>query len=555
MSSSSAAAPPLPCAASAASCGRGDAGRHTATVRALLRANARYWASVASRVNAQLTRWERRARSISDADLRAAALAKLSDERFNVEVAATFATLAPRLGRASVVEATVALQVAYDYLDLLTEPPLAHGEQDSGRLLGALAVAVDAEHAAAPEIADGEYLQALTGAIQGALVELPSAPRVLDVARSCAHRCAVAQTLEHASVSATGEQALRRWARRSAAHGPLGWREYAAGASASVLCLHALLAAAAQPQTHARDAAMLDRLYLEIGALTMLDSMLDEQADRAVGARSWKSRYRDEHEMARALSATAAQARNDALQAHDGAHHLVMLAGVIAYYASARPAGLRRGDPVASALRAELRGALSAPLLVMRLWRTAKAVRLVGRRSAGPSSVFSGQARRRRMSWRQTPAMAAVAAVLLAAISGVQQASGARIGHRHRRAVAASALKAHDVAKLHYVSASGATLYEVGAASGTLPGGMQVHMRLAATFSGNFVIHAREGSIAGHGSATPHGSGVYESFAGTLIVTGGTGRFRHAHGKAGLYGVFDRKNYSLTVKTIGTLHY
>lgn len=116
-------------------------------------------------------------------------------------------------------------------------------------------------------------------------------------------------------------------------------------------------------------------------------------------------------------------------------------------------------------------------------------------------------------------------------------------------------LKARDVAKLHYISASGSVLYETGAASGTLPGSMRVHMRLAATFSGSFVIRVRGGSIFGHGRARAHGSGTYESFAGTLTVSGGTGRFKDAHGRAGLYGVFDRRNYSLTVQTMGTLRY
>jgi hypothetical protein len=120
---------------------------------------------------------------------------------------------------------------------------------------------------------------------------------------------------------------------------------------------------------------------------------------------------------------------------------------------------------------------------------------------------------------------------------------------------AARVLHASDQAHLRYVSASGSTLYETGKASGTLPGSMHVHMRIAATFSGNFVIYAQGGTIEGHGTATPHGSGVYESFAGTLIVSGGSGRYSHAHGTAGLYGTFNRDTYALVVKTTGNLHY
>lgn len=120
---------------------------------------------------------------------------------------------------------------------------------------------------------------------------------------------------------------------------------------------------------------------------------------------------------------------------------------------------------------------------------------------------------------------------------------------------AAAQLRAKDTAKLHYVGAVGEQVYETGSASGTLPGSMHVHMVFASTFSGSFTIYTRGGAIYGHGRAKPHGGGVYESFAGTLVVTGGTGRYRHAHGTAGLYGVFNRNNYSLLVQTAGTLRF
>lgn len=125
----------------------------------------------------------------------------------------------------------------------------------------------------------------------------------------------------------------------------------------------------------------------------------------------------------------------------------------------------------------------------------------------------------------------------------------------HPLARAAHTLKATDSAHLHYVSASGALLYEVGRASGTLPGSMRVHMRVAATFSGSFTISAQGSTIRGHGSATPKGAGVIESFSGSLTVTGGSGRFKHAHGTARLYGTFNRNSYALVIQTVGTLRY
>jgi hypothetical protein len=119
----------------------------------------------------------------------------------------------------------------------------------------------------------------------------------------------------------------------------------------------------------------------------------------------------------------------------------------------------------------------------------------------------------------------------------------------------AKTLHATDNAQLRYVSAVGSDLYETGRAAGTLPGTMRVHMDIGARFTGSFTILAKGGSIIGHGSAKPHGSGVYESFAGTLVVTGGTGTYEHAHGSAALYGTFDRDTYALTIKTSGTLRY
>jgi uncharacterized membrane protein len=147
-----------------------------------------------------------------------------------------------------------------------------------------------------------------------------------------------------------------------------------------------------------------------------------------------------------------------------------------------------------------------------------------------------------RSARRRRAAYAAPIAIAIALGAGASLATGAD-------------LRAVDTAKLHYVGAVGEEVYETGGASGTLPGSMRVHMIFAATFSGSFAIYMRGGRIDGHGKARPHGEGVYESFAGTLVVTGGTGRYRRAHGTAHLYGTFNRENYALTIQTAGTLRF
>jgi hypothetical protein len=85
---------------------------------------------------------------------------------------------------------------------------------------------------------------------------------------------------------------------------------------------------------------------------------------------------------------------------------------------------------------------------------------------------------------------------------------------------------------------------------------MLAHFNIGPAVSASFTIYVRGGgTIKGYGTGSPHGSGTYESFAGSLKATGGTGRYSHAHGHAGLYGVFNRRTYAITVQTTGRLSY
>jgi hypothetical protein len=129
-------------------------------------------------------------------------------------------------------------------------------------------------------------------------------------------------------------------------------------------------------------------------------------------------------------------------------------------------------------------------------------------------------------------------------------------GARHSTSAhAARTVVATDTAHLHYVSSSGSLLLEEGSASGMLPGHMRARTDVGPTVSASFTLYGRGWSLRGHGSATPHGSGRYESFGGSLVVTGGSGRYAHARGHAGFYGTFDRKTYAMVIQTTGRLSY
>jgi hypothetical protein len=125
----------------------------------------------------------------------------------------------------------------------------------------------------------------------------------------------------------------------------------------------------------------------------------------------------------------------------------------------------------------------------------------------------------------------------------------------HPVAGAAHTLNGTATADLHLVKADGSQLQEEGPVTGALHGSMRAVLTTGATFEGGFTIHTGGGSIEGHGRATAHGSGRYQSFSGSLTVTGGSGRYSHASGHTGLSGIFDRRTYAIVIQTSGRLSY
>lgn len=122
-------------------------------------------------------------------------------------------------------------------------------------------------------------------------------------------------------------------------------------------------------------------------------------------------------------------------------------------------------------------------------------------------------------------------------------------------ATAARSIDSRATAHLHLVRAEGGQLLEEGPVSGSLAGTMRASLETGHVFTGSFTTRVHGGSINGHGAAKPHGAGRYQSFSGYFVATGGTGRYAHIKGRAGLYGVFDRRTDSVVVQTTGRLSY
>lgn len=349
---------------------------------ALLVANIRYWTHVAPLTRAQLSKWRREASAITDPLARTIALQKLRDENFNSEVATTLATIAPRKYRPHVVAAIVAYEVMYDYLDGLTEQPspdpLRHGK--AAYRAFTQAVNLDGSTEApilSPHVDDGGYLLQLAFTVRRSLQALPSTSAVLASCTRAAHRCAEAQARAHA-VPVVGRSQVEAWA-RTAAENQLGWRAYLAGAASSVLAVHALIAAAADPRTTAADAARLDATYLLICATsTLLDGLVDAEDDLGSGASGYLQYYDDTSTITDEVVTVTTDALRRAAPMRQGSFHVVELVGVVAYYCSAPTAENQLVVAILSRLRHDLGAPLRMTLTVMRAWRLARRVRSVG---------------------------------------------------------------------------------------------------------------------------------------------------------------------------------
>jgi tetraprenyl-beta-curcumene synthase len=356
---------------------RGRAASAAAAV-ALVRANVRFWPSVLPNVRRELRRWDRRAHAIPDQTLREQALAKLRHERFNTEVAATLATLVPPLRRHAVVKSIVALEVMYDYLDELSELPVADPLANGRQLYRAFADALAptgplADHYRHhPRHDDGDYLATLATSFRDAFWSLPAAPVVAPVLTAVLTRCGEAQTRTHA-VARRGAGQLRAWASVQPDADRLRWWEAAGGAAASVLAAHALVALAGDPATSAADAERVAAAYRATCALTtLLDSLIDAEEDALDGRHAYLSYYADDAEAAERLAALAREAVAAATRLPGAPHHLMTVAGAVAFYLSATTADRERARRITAPMAAELAPLLEPALAIFATWRRAK---------------------------------------------------------------------------------------------------------------------------------------------------------------------------------------
>ena len=348
---------------------------------ALAIANMRFWPTVAPLVRTHLARWEQRAHAIADPTLQSLALNKLRNEHFNAEVAATLATLCGTAYRPAVVEALVAYEILYDYLDGLTELPSAEPLRAGRQLYRALtdAIAVDSRTRTSDyflyySTTDGGYLDELVSVVRAALASLPSSHTIIPTARRATQRCAEAQIRAHAAPR-LGTKQLEQWARHEgdALRPSMGWQSFLAGAASSVLTIHALIAASAEGNTTTEHASAIDTVYLSTAVLsTLLDGLVDYEEDQRENRSSYLSYYHDTQALTDDLRSAAVHAIDGTRRLLSGPHHAMTVVGVVAYYMSAPGGRSAHARTVTSPLVEELRPLLGPTLAIMRAWRSAK---------------------------------------------------------------------------------------------------------------------------------------------------------------------------------------
>jgi tetraprenyl-beta-curcumene synthase len=346
---------------------------------ALVIAQVRYWSSVAPVVRKEFHHWEGRAAEICDPKLQSLAVEKLREERFNFEACAMAATIAPAGHRDSVVQAIVALQVMFDYLDALTEQPSSEPLRDGLMFSRAYLEAVTVSAAPTGDYyshyagaGDGGYLTDLARTVHGALLCLPAVDAIAEALTMSADRCVEAQVRVHAAAS-SGVGALEDWAKLQANGTEFGWQEWLFGAMSSVVAAHALIAAAASDATTHEQALELDSTYLSLCVLTTaLDQLVDHEQDALAGDGSYLDLYANREAFEQQTSAVAARALQRTRTLPHGAHHAMILAGIVAYYIS-QPSAL--GDfarPATEQVRDQLRPLITPTLATMHIWRLAK---------------------------------------------------------------------------------------------------------------------------------------------------------------------------------------
>jgi hypothetical protein len=141
--------------------------------------------------------------------------------------------------------------------------------------------------------------------------------------------------------------------------------------------------------------------------------------------------------------------------------------------------------------------------------------------------------------------------------ASAHSASAGSSAHGLPGAVTARVIVLNLKSTLHLVGPPGHVDYSKGTVSGSLSGTASTRFVSLGTAKGEstFTIYpSTGGSLTGRSLTQGHVVGASLYFSGTSTITGGTGRWAHAHGTGLTFsGVLNRQNYHSTVTTHGNV--
>ncbi|MFI5004332.1 MAG: DUF2600 family protein [Solirubrobacterales bacterium] len=328
-------------------------------------------------VSRELEPWRSRARAIPDAATRADALNALAHKRTHADGAALFWIL-PRRRKPHLLRLLVDYQIAWDFLDNVSERGAAAGAANGCGLYTALIDALDVGGTVGdyyrfhPWREDGGYLAALVDACRGGCERLPAYEEVRPLLRRETTR-ALVLGVNHERNPVGRDARLVGWAEwEYAGQEEASWFELTSAASAS-LTVHMILALAAEPRFEWGDVEGAYSAYFPwISALgTMLDSYVDRAEDVAEGNHSYIDHYPSGDAGVRRVAELVDRSAREARSLRKGHRHAVIVACMVAMYLSkdsARAPSMRRST------RGLAREGGTLPVLLLpflRVWRIA----------------------------------------------------------------------------------------------------------------------------------------------------------------------------------------
>ncbi|MGP0100141.1 MAG: DUF2600 family protein [Solirubrobacteraceae bacterium] len=326
----------------------------------------------------EVAHWRSFAERIPDAPIRHDALSALTRKRGQTDGAALFSIL-PRARNLQLLRLLVAYQLIWDYLDSIHErsPDEANGRQLHLALVDALRPGSDRAdyYRHHPWRNDGGYLAALVEVCRESCRSLPCFDRVQPLVLQEARRAQVL-ALNHLG-PARRDAALREWSDHEFPTAQeASWFELS-GACSAGLTIFALLALASEPSCDSEEIVRTHRAYFPWAsvAATMLDSYVDEPDDAESGDHIYISHYPSSAAATERVAELLQRAMREAAALDGGEKHIVIAASMAALYLtkdSARTPAMRDRTRTLAAAG----GSLTRLLIpVLRLWRTAYAVR------------------------------------------------------------------------------------------------------------------------------------------------------------------------------------